>query len=66
MLDVSRAELEHAVEQSCELVGAGVNGRWRTQSGSDATDKGSNGSLALHRSLGGQSKHPRRAVLGFS
>jgi hypothetical protein len=45
---------------------AGVNGGWRTQSGSDATDKGSNGSLALHRSLGGQSKHARSAVLGFS
>jgi hypothetical protein len=37
LLDVGRAGLEHAVEQSCELVSAAVNGRWYTQSGSDAS-----------------------------
>ena len=66
LLDVGRAELEHAVEQSREFVRSGIDGRWCAHSGSESTDKGSNGSLALHGSLGSQAEHPRSAILGFS
>ena len=38
-LDVSLAELEHAIEQASEFVGSGINGRWGSEARLNASDE---------------------------
>ena len=66
LLNVGGSELEHAIEQAREFVGPGVDGGGCAESSLEAADKCPDGRLALHRSLGRQSEHRGRAILGLS
>src|SRR5258708_34868919 len=66
LLNVGRYELEHAIEQAGEFVSPGVDGSGCAQPSLEAADKCPDGGLALHRSLGRQSEHRGRAILGLS
>jgi len=65
-LDVSLAELEHAIEQACEFVGSGINGRWGSEARLNASDEGTDGRFTLHGALSGQAQRRSSAIGIFS
>jgi hypothetical protein len=61
--NISRAELEHAIDQAGEFVGSGIDSCRRSKTRFDASDESADGSLTLHGALGGQAQVSGSATL---